>query len=474
MGANKAVYDVIVIGAGVVGSGIIRELSKYRLKIALLEKKSDVGEGTSKGNSAIMHTGFDAKVGTLEARLVREGSRLFRNEVAPALNIPIEEAGAVLVARNEDEYRELPKIIEIANKNEITDVKILSVEEVYRLEPHVVDGVKGGVFVPKESITCPFTTPLAYATQAVVNGAHFSPNTEVKAIGRDANGITELDTTNGKWFCRYLINSAGLHSDKVDAFLGYQDFRVIPRRGEFIVYDKFAKRLVSHILLQVPTPKTKGILICPPIFGNVLLGPTADDHNDVEDNPPTSVGLEKIQTAGKKLLPALFEEQDITTTYAANRSATQYSEYQLFFHPEKNYVTVGGIRSTGLSAALAIARHVVNGLRDMKLELSEKADFKGIRMPSIGECACRPYQDPELIRKNAGYGKLVCYCEKVSEQELKDAVSATIPAKNLGAVKRRTRATMGRCQGFNCMPSVMKIIADSQGKTVKELFEGGV
>ncbi|OFZ80735.1 MAG: hypothetical protein A2583_15315 [Bdellovibrionales bacterium RIFOXYD1_FULL_53_11] len=467
------VFDVVVVGAGVVGAGIVRELSKYDLKVALVDKQPDVGDGTSKGNSAIMHTGFDAKPGTLESQMVREGSVLFRTEVAPALNIPFEETGAMLVARTDDEFAQIPKILEKARENKITDVRQLTSDEMYGLEPHLAQGVKGGVLIPKESITCPFTPPLAYVTQAVVNGAKLFLNTEVTGV-RFVDGVHDIATTNGQITTRYVINSSGLFSDRVEGFMGFDNYKINPRKGEFIVYDKFARRLVKHILLQVPTPHTKGILISPTIFGNVLLGPTADDHDDVNDTSTSREGLMRIQKQGSGLLPGLIGNEDITTTYAGNRSATQFAEYQVFFRGEKNWVTVGGIRSTGLSASLALARHVVEGMRGLGLALSQKREFKNIRMPEVSEFRARPYQCPDTIRGNQRYGHIVCFCEKVSEQEIRDALGGVIPAANLSAVKRRTRAAMGRCQGFNCMPVVMRMIAEARGMSVKQMYESGV
>ena len=455
------VFDVVVVGAGVVGAGIVRELSKYDLKVALVDKQPDVGDGTSKGNSAIMHTGFDAKPGTLESQMVREGSVLFRTEVAPALNIPFEETGAMLVARTDDEFAQIPKILEKARENKITDVRQLTSDEMYGLEPHLAQGVKGGVLIPKESITCPFTPPLAYVTQAVVNGAKLFLNTEVTGV-RFVDGVHDIATTNGQITTRYVINSSGLFSDRVEGFMGFDNYKINPRKGEFFVYDKSALQKVSHILLQVPTPHTKGILISPTIFGNVILGPTADDHQDVYDTSTSREGLARIERMGRLLMPSLVDDGEITTTYAGNRSATQFSDYQIRFHGDRSYVTVGGIRSTGLSAALGIGRYVVDGLKDLGLVISAKKEFKLVRMPYLGEFEGRP--EP---------GQMVCFCEKVSRREIEESLRSVVPATSLGGVKRRTRASMGRCQGFNCMPRIMQLVAAARGMSVKEYYEGG-
>jgi len=456
-------YDVAVIGAGVVGAGIARELSKYELKTLLIEKEHDVGCGTSKANSALICTGFDAKPGTLEEKLVRENSRLFREDVAPALDIPFAEIGALLIARTDEEYAQVPKILELAKKNEVLDARAVDAGEMYRLEPHLAPGMKGAVLVPKESIACPFTAPLAYVTQAVVNGTKLMLGTEVTGMSRDAApGAIAIETSRGTVHARYAVNAAGLFADKIDAMMGREDFRINPRKGEFFVYDKSALQKVSHILLQVPTPHTKGILISPTIFGNVILGPTADDHQDVYDTSTSREGLARIERMGRLLMPSLVDDGEITTTYAGNRSATQFSDYQIRFHGDRSYVTVGGIRSTGLSAALGIGRYVVDGLKDLGLVISAKKEFKLVRMPYLGEFEGRP--EP---------GQMVCFCEKVSRREIEESLRSVVPATSLGGVKRRTRASMGRCQGFNCMPRIMQLVAAARGMSVKEYYEGG-
>lgn len=465
----KQIFDTIVIGGGVVGCAIIRELAKYDLSVALLEKESDVGDGTSKGNSAIMHTGFDAKPGSLEARMVADGSVEFRNEVAPALNIPCEPIGALVIAYNSDQEDQLDQVLAKAAKNGIDEVKLLTPDEIYALEPHLASGIRGGVSVANESIVDPFAPPIAYASQAYINGAKIILSSEVTGIRDIAGEYHEVITNSGSYYGRYVINAAGLWGDRVDGFLDIEDFHITPRRGEFIIFDTAAKRLVNHIILQVPTPKTKGILISPTIFGNVILGPTADDIEDRTTPGITRDGIEKIRNLGAKVMPDLLLE-DITSTYAGNRAATEFSDYQIKFYGGRRYVTVGGIRSTGLSGALAIAHYVVDGIAELGMSLQEKANFKDYkRLNNLSEYSPRPYQQLERIQKNPKYGQMVCFCELVSEQEILDAMQEPLSATSLKSLRKRTRATMGRCQGFNCAPKVYSLLSEHSGHDIRLL-----
>ncbi len=467
---TKMVFDALVIGGGVVGCAIVRELAKYELKVALVEKESDVGEGTSKANSALMHTGYDAKPGSLEAQLVVEGSTLFRKEVAPALNLPCEEIGALVIAYSEDQKEKLNEIKVQAAQNEAGDLRILSAEEVYTMEDNLAPGINGGILVEDESIVDPFAPVIGYASHAAINGVDIFLNAEVTAIRLADQEVYEVQTPQGSYFANYLVNSAGLWGDSIDSLLGIEDFHVTPRKGEFIVFDKHAKRLVNHILLQVPTAKTKGIVISPTIFGNVFLGPTADDIEDRSDTGITRDGMDRIRQLGAKVLPTLLYE-DITSTYAGNRSATEFSDYQIKFHGDQRYVTVGGIRSTGLSAALAIARYVAEGMADLGLALNEKREFKEYKLPNnLSEFSQRPYQQSEKIQDSPKCGHIICFCEMVSEQDILNTIQGPLGARTLKSLRKRTRATMGRCQGFNCAPNVTKLLSEAANVDLEQLL----
>ncbi|NGO13702.1 NAD(P)/FAD-dependent oxidoreductase [Streptomyces sp. HC44] len=458
-------YDVLVVGAGVVGCAIARELAGHRgLRIALVEAQDDVGQGTSKANTAILHTGFDAVPGSLEARLVREGSKRLTGYAAEA-GIPVEPVGALLVAWDEEQLAALPELAAKAERNDYREARLLGPDELRAREPHLGPGALGALHVPGESIICPWTTTLAYATQAVRNGVDLHLNCQVERAGRAGRAESaepghSLRTSRGTLRTRYLVNAAGLYAGALDRRLGHDAFTVTPRRGQLIVFDKFARELVRHILLPVPTALGKGVLVAPTVYGNVLLGPTAEELEDKAATESTEEGLALLRDKGRRILPALLDEE-ITAVYAGLRAATEHDDYQIHAHPEQSYVTVGGIRSTGLTASMAIAAHVTRLLAESGLDLSEPADLDPVRMPNLGEAFPRPYQRPELIAADPEYGKLVCHCERVSRGEIRDALASTIPPLGLAGLRRRTRARSGRCQGFAC------------GAAVRELFERG-
>ncbi|MFE3031630.1 FAD-dependent oxidoreductase [Streptomyces canus] len=451
-------YDIAVVGAGVVGTAIARSLAHHpRLRIALVEAEDDVGQGSSKANTAILHTGFDATPGFLEARLVREGARLLA-AYAAANGIPVEPVGALLVAWDEEQLAALPRLAEKAERNDCTDTRLIGPAELYDREPHLGPGALGALHVPGESIICPWTTTLAYATQAVRHGVDLHLNTRVERASH-TDGTHHLTTSRGALRTRWLVNAAGLHADTLDRALGHDDFTVTPRRGQLLVFDKFARELVRHILLPVPTALGKGVLVAPTVYGNVLLGPTAEDLDDKRATVSTAEGLEGLRDKGSRILPGLLDEE-VTAVYAGLRAATEHEDYRISAHPEQAYVTVGGIRSTGLTASLAIAAHVTGLLAEAGLALGPATELDPIRMPNLGEAFPRPYQRPELIAADPEYGTLVCHCERVTRGEIRDALTSPIPPSTLDALRRRTRARAGRCQGFYC------------GAAVRELFEG--
>src|SRR5512134_1373775 len=407
----NTLYDVAIIGAGAVGAAIARELTRYDLKVLLLEANSDVGMGTSKASTAIWHTGFDAKPGSLEADLMRRSYPLmeaFMQEVGS----PFERSGGLLIAWTQEQFDTLPTLLEKAHKNGVKDVRLVGREEVYQREPHLGEGALGGMFVPGEGILCTFTIPLACATQAVVNGVGLKVNFQVMGISSKDDGHI-ISSQDEVVHARWVINAAGLFSDEINNHFGHGNFKVTPRRGELIVYDKLARSLVNHVLLPVPTATTKGVLISPTVYGNVLLGPTAEDLPDKTATNTSANGLQSLLEKGKKILPELLDEE-VTATYAGLRAATEHSDYQIELHAYQKYVCVGGIRSTGISGCLGIAEYVADLLREGGVALRPKSGFKTIRMPNIGERSLRPYQNAGFIERNSSYGQIVCHCERVT------------------------------------------------------------
>ncbi|MFD4033322.1 FAD-dependent oxidoreductase [Streptomyces sp. NPDC058637] len=458
-GGPDGVYDVTVVGAGVVGSAIARELARHRLRIALLDASDDIGNGTSKANTAILHTGFDAVPGSLEARLVREGQALLA-AYATETGIPVERTGALLVAWDADQLAVLPELLAKAGRNGYGAARVIGADELRAREPHLGPGALGALEIPDESVICPWTTPLAFATQAVRAGVHLHLNCRVTDLADDGEAHT-VSTSRGPLRTRYLVNAAGLYADEIDRLLGHDVFTVTPRRGQLIVYDKLARGLVSHILLPVPTSAGKGVLVAPTVFGNVLLGPTAEDLDDKTATGSTADGLHLLREQGRRIVPALVDEE-ITAVYAGLRAATGQEDYRIQEYPGLRYVAVGGIRSTGLTASMAIAGHVTGLLAGTGLELGAPRDLPPVTMPNLGEAFPRPYLRADLIAKDPAYGTLVCHCEYVTLGEIRDALDSTVPPQSLDGLRRRTRARGGRCQGFHCGAAVRALFEEAR------------
>lgn len=451
----SAEFDVAVIGAGDVGAAVARELSRYELTIALLDR-GDVGAGTSKANTAILHTGFDAKPGTLEAGLVARGHDLLE-DYALEVGIPLERTGALLIAWDGEQLERLPAVRANASANGYTHIADITPAELYRREPHLGAGALGALHIPDEFIICPWTAPLAWATQARLSGALVRRGEKVDGLQR-GDGIWTLRTSRGSLRARWVVNAAGLYSDEIHRLAGFDGFTITPRRGELIVFDKLSRPLLSHVLLPVPTATTKGVLIAPTVFGNVMLGPTAEDVHDKRERACTAAGINTLREQGARLMPDLLQNE-VTAVYAGLRAACEHADYQLRVHADASYVCAGAIRSTGLSAAMAIAEWVREGMRDGGLVMREKrAGLASLRMPNIGEAAPRPYRESELIERDPAYGEVLCFCERVTRGEVRDAARSPLPPADLDALRRRTRVLMGRCQGFYCGAKVSRAL----------------
>ena len=377
------------------------------------------------------------------------------------MGIPTATLGALLVAWSPEQREALVGIEAAARENGYAEGRRVDVEELYSREPNLGPGAESALEIPDEGIVCPFTTTLAYATEALSAGCELVLNAAVSSV-RSSGGGHELDTARGPVRAAHLVNAAGLRSDEVDGMLGHSGFRVTPRRGELIVFDKLARGLVNHVLLPVPTEKTKGVLVSPTIYGNVLLGPTAEDIEDKTDRSTTATGIASLVEAGARILPAL-DKHEVTATYVGLRAATEHRDYQLTAHRDQRYVCAGGIRSTGITGSLAIAEWVRDALAEMGLDLASEPETITLRMPNIAEFGSRPYQESELIERDADYGRIVCFCERVTRGEIDAALASPIPPADVDGLRRRTRTLMGRCQGFFCAAEVAALMGGEGG-----------
>lgn len=444
---TEATYDVAVIGAGVVGCAVFRALVLAGARVVLLERAADILAGASKGNSAILHTAFDAPPDSIEHRCMRAGQAIYR-DIHARLGLPLRTTGAYLVAWTEAEAAELPAIQAKAQANGCDAVRPIAVDALRRAEPGIGPMPVAALDVPGEDLIDPWAAPLAYALQGIANGGVVLRQAEVTSGGREGD-VWRLDTSRGAIRTRVVVNCAGLRGDLVEAIARPSPFAIRPRKGQFLVYDKPAARLVERILLPVPTKRTKGVVILPTVFGNLLVGPTAEDQDDRDDASVSEAELLKLRDFGTRILPGLAAI-DVTATYAGLRPASQHSDYQIEALAAERWITVGGIRSTGLTGSLGIAAHVLDLYRAHFAAPTAIAEPLWPRVPNISEGAERDWQRP-------GAGEIVCHCELVTRREIAAALEGPLPAGDLGGLRRRTRAMMGRCQGFYCAARVAEI-----------------
>ena len=443
-------HDVIIVGAGVVGCAVARRFALEGASVLVIEKAPDILDGASKGNSAILHTGFDAPPGSLEQRCIAAGYQEFL-DIRHKLNLPLLETGALVVAWTAEEEGKLNALMEKARGNGVADIKALTAKQILSIEPELSSGLVAGFHVPREYVIDPWSTPHAYMIQAIANGARLLSRAHVTGGNYDGKQW-QIETSKGPVCARTVINCGGLYGDLVETKLvGESTFDLRPRKGQFVVFDKPSSKLLTSIILPVPTEKTKGVVVCRTIFGNVLVGPTAEEQDSRED---ASVDTETLNTLRKKaedIIPALAR-CPVSATYAGIRPATQFKEYCIKPLPARGYISVNGIRSTGLSAALGIARHVFDLYSEMGHSHSAPDTVNWPSVPSIAEHGERDWQKPDN-------GGIVCHCELVTRREIEAALSGPLAAASLEGLKRKTRVTMGRCQGFYCSAALGEITA---------------
>lgn len=462
--SDESPYDVAIIGAGIVGCALAYKLSQYRLKILLLDKNSDVGEGTSKGSSAIVHTGFDAPPGTLESRLVTEASRQWP-ELAEKLKIPFESCGALLLATDEEQYDQLEKIREKAIRNGVPDIRSVDRDTAADLEPEANKEALGGILIARESIADPFTASVAFAEVALENGTDILLGTEVTAFEDTDEPVKVLVTRSGiRIRTKIVVNVAGLGSEKLAKLYQGEPFDTNPRRGQFLLFDKVSRQNIRHILLPIPTAQTKGVLVIPTIFGNLMAGPTAEDfqHDDDCVTDTVTSKLEQLLEGASKLYPGLKSQPAIGLYSGVRANCSQGSYWIRCNDNHPGILTVAGIRSTGFTSSPALDEYLIDKLnKDMGLNLEVN--------PSATDCReanrwpgwwKRPYEEKTAVREDPALGEIVCFCEQISRGEIIRQLDSPLKPRTLDAIKRRTRAQTGRCQGFECMVKVASIISE--------------
>lgn len=464
-------YDVIIIGAGVTGAAVARELSRYDISTCVLEKCEDVCEGTSKANSAIIHAGFDAAEGTLMAKLNVRGNEMM-DDLARDLDIPFKRNGSMVVCIHKEALGGLQELYDRGIKNGVKGLKILSREEALEMEPNLSENVEGALFAPSGGIVCPFELNIAMAENANMNGVEFRFNTEVEDIKKKDDGLWHLRTNNGEYIARYVVNAAGVYADRIHNMVSRDKMKIIERRGDYCLLDKQVGGYVSHTIFPQPTKLGKGVLVSPTVHGNLIVGPTAIDIEDKEGTNTTEEGInDLIAKAGNHIrnLPI----RNVITSFAGLRAHEEHHEFIIKEVDDAPcFIDCAGIESPGLTSSPAIGEMVGNMLKE-KMGLAEKKDWIATRKGVKKTEGLSVEEMNALIKENPAYGNIVCRCESITEGEILDAIHRPLGARSLDGVKRRTRAGMGRCQAGFCSPRTMEIIHRELGIPYEKITKSG-
>ena len=468
-------YDVLIIGGGVTGSAIARELSRYDLKTALFEKGEDVCSGTSKANSGIAHAGFDAAPGSLKAKMNIRGSQMME-ELSRKLDFPYKRNGSLVLCFDEKDRPRLEKLLQQGKENGVEGLEILEKKELLALEPALSEEVVCALHAPTGGIVCPFKLTIALAENAAVNGVEFHLNEGVKRVSKGPVEGYFVETEKGTYETRIVVNAAGLYSDEIHNQVSGEKLHITPRKGEYCLMDKKVGRLVSHTIFQMPTAMGKGVLVTPTVHGNLMVGPTATDISDKEGVDTTADGLNEVLKKAALSVKSLPRGVTITS-FAGLRAHEDHDDFILGeVKDAPGFFDAVGIESPGLTSAPAIgewmAEKIVEKLRKTQ-KVDEKKDFQETRKDIPNIASMDQAEAAALIAENPAYGTIICRCEKVTEGEIIDAIRRPLGARSLDGIKRRTRAGMGRCQAGFCSTKVMDILARELGIPLEEVTKAG-
>lgn len=463
-------YDVIIIGAGVSGCAVARELSRYEMDVAVLERASDVCEGTSKANSGIVHAGYDAEPGTRKAFLNIRGSKKME-ELSRELDFPYKRNGSLVLCFSESDRGKLLELLEKGRKNGVENLRILERDELAELEPNISEQAVAALYAPTGGIVCPFGITIALAENACVNGVEFRLNTEVRKVEKTEGGY-RLETSQGVFESRAVVNAAGVYADVFHNMVSGRKISITPRKGEYCLLDKTVGDYVNSTVFQLPTEYGKGVLVTPTVHGNLLLGPTAEDITDKEGVNTTGKGIgDLLERAGLsvKKVPA----GKVITSFAGLRAHEAGDDFVIGEAEDaEGFFDVAGIESPGLTCAPAVGEYVAEMVRK-RVPAPEKKDFAAKRegIPSVALADRKERQ--ALVEKNPAYANVICRCELVTEGEILDAIHRPLGATTLDGIKRRTRAGMGRCQSGFCAPKTVEILARELGRDMGEICKAG-
>lgn len=467
-------FDVAIIGAGITGCAIARELSRYRGSFVVVEKGVDVAMGASRANSAIVHAGYDCKPGTNMARVNVEGNRRM-TDLCRELDVPLDRTGSLVLAFSDEEMGVVRELYEQGIANGVPEMKILNREETLQIEPGLNPEVVGSLYAGTGGITCPYQLTIACAENAAHNGVEFVFDHELTNVTKSEDGFTLSFAGQADICARYIVNAAGLFSDRVSALFGDDSFTVHPRKGEYILYDRQASDFVKHVIFQTPSKLGKGVLVSPTVDGTAFIGPTAVDQESRTDTSVTQKSMDDLVRLAQRSIPQIPVRSAITQ-FAGLRAQPSTGDFILGISPkEPRLIQAAGICSPGLSSAPAIAVETVESLAEAGFALEKKEDFDPVRkhIPSLRTMNAE--EKKAAIAGNPLYGKVICRCETVSEAEIVEAIRRKPGARTVDGVKLRTRAGMGRCQGGFCMPRVIDILARELGVPMETItkFGGG-
>lgn len=464
-------YDVAVIGAGVVGAFIARELSRYKLRVCVLEKGADIAAGTSRANSAIVHAGYDAEPGTLKARFNVRGNMMME-QLSQELDIPYKKTGSLVLAFDDKDMEMLQLLNQRGCLNGVHGLEVITKEQVLEMEPNISHDIKGALYAPSAGIICPYELTLSAVENAVDNGVELKLEHRVLDIRLD-EGDFVLCTSMGEVKSRYIVNASGVNAASISQMVEDMDFNIKPRKGEYMILDKSQGETVTRVIFQPPTAAGKGVLVTPTVHGNLLIGPTADWVADTDDVSTTGSGLSNVIRLALKSVPSV-NAREVITSFAGLRAVPSTNDFIIEpLKSIKSFINAAGIESPGLTAAPAIAEYVVELLKSQGLELVTNESFNPLRR-HVCRCSSMNEQEyAELVKKNPSYGRIICRCEGITEGEIIDSINRPVGAGNMDAVKWRTRAGMGRCQGGFCSPRVAEILSHELGIPLEQVTKRG-
>lgn len=463
-------YDVIIIGAGVSGAAAARELSRYKVKVCVIEKEEDVCCGTSKANSGIIHAGYDAAEGSLMAKLNVRGNQMIE-QLSKELDFPFKKNGSLVICLDDEDKPKLQVLYNRGIANGVKELRILNREELKKMEPNISDEACAALYAPTAGIVCPFNMNIAMAENAYANGVEFKFDTEVRALKPMDKGW-EVHTNTGVFQTQYVVNAAGVYADRFHNMVSEKKIHITPRRGDYCLLDKSAGNHVSKTIFALPGKYGKGILVAPTVHGNLILGPTAIDIENKEGTNTTREGLDQILEKAEMSVKDIPLRQ-VITSFSGLRAHEDGHEFIIGEAEDaKGFIDCAGIESPGLTSAPAIGEMIAQILKE-KMNLEEKDDFVATRKGVLDPNTLSKEERIALIKEKPEYGNIICRCEMITEGEIIDAIRRPLGAKSLDGIKRRTRAGMGRCQAGFCSPKTMEILARERHVSMFEITKSG-